>query len=533
MASQIAKKLFKDEKELVKARAALKALVDAAPPSAAAAVAAIVQDSIPLTAPSAAPATAAIAGPDSGAAEQQNSPSAADPSAEPPALASAVPAPAVLGLPFSPADAEKLVTAKREVDQLHGAVLRAAAEKEKLARAISLETQLHKEVFRWMQAMQELLWPCTEEQVALGAPVGPSSAAPLQTADVLEYTRALLGQLPALLPVGLQHMERAAALVGIVRLEDVALTLDAFRWMGWANLCLHLLRMPPTTPALRRLLDATRGLQFVDEKVLKLLHGVLQRATYVQLPLFICYARVLFCSSRCNVDSYRAWKGKARKVLTGQQKKLDLARLQGLALEGNSIALTSRVKDKLRDILPGHPDAGDRPEATAVDSAAADAPLGKGAKRGPKPSAAPAAAAQSASTVAAPGATWGSDVWTSRILASGVEECASSDEEDLAEASRVAEGAASQALASLRTPYAQRYTGLVMQNLAALPDAVWPPQLQIARRRPTSALAAAPPATAPASSSATAAPSAATGTTNAGAGAQIGEVAVATASTAK
>lgn len=303
MACQIAKKLFKDEKELGKARAALKALVDATPPSAAAAVAAIVQDSIPLTgsAPAAVAATAASpvmatsAGQDAETAEQQSSAVAAEAGGEPlaPTLGAPASAPALGGLglplPFSPADAEKLVAAKREVDQLHSAVMRAAAEKEKLARAVAAETTLHKEVFRWMQAMQELLWPCTEEQVALGAPVGPSSTAPLQTADVLEYTRALLGQLPALLPVGLQHMERAAALVGIVRLEDVALTLDAFRWMGWANLCLHMLRMPPTTPALRRLLDASRGLQFVDEKVLKLLHGVLQRATYVHLPCLLVY----------------------------------------------------------------------------------------------------------------------------------------------------------------------------------------------------------------------------------------------------
>jgi hypothetical protein len=269
---QVSKKLFKDEKELVKAKAALKALVDATPPSAAATVSAIVQDTVPIS-----PVVAAAA---DGSGAQQ------DPTAGEASAASAAPAaPAlpttVVGLPFSPADAEKLAAAKREVDQLQGSVARSFTEKDKLGRAIAAETQLHKEVFRWMQAMQELLWPATEEQVALGAPVGPSQAATLQGADVLAFCRGVLATLPSLLPVGLQHMERAAALVGIVRLEDVAVTLDAFRWMSWANLCLHLLRIPPTTPALRRLLDATRGLQFADEKILKLLHGVLQRATYV------------------------------------------------------------------------------------------------------------------------------------------------------------------------------------------------------------------------------------------------------------
>ena len=179
---------------------------------------------------------------------------------------------------FSAADAEKILIAKRDYDQLEGAVNKAIQEKDKLGRAIALETQLHKEIFRWMQAMQELMWPCTEEQVALGRPVGPSVSAPINTTSVLEYNRALLAQLTSLLPVGMTHMERAATLVGIVNLEDVALVLDAFRWMSWTNICLHMLRNPPTTPALRQLIDVTKNMRCIDEKVIKILSGVLQRA---------------------------------------------------------------------------------------------------------------------------------------------------------------------------------------------------------------------------------------------------------------
>ena len=140
--------------------------------------------------------------------------------------------------------------------------------------------RLHREIFRWMSAMQELLWPGSDEQkVALGRPVGPTS--PLNTnssVSVLEYNRSILSHLPSLLPVGLVHMEKAAALVGIESLDDVALALEAFRWMSWTNVCLHLLRTPPTTTALRRLLEAPKGMSVADEKIMKLLTGVLQRA---------------------------------------------------------------------------------------------------------------------------------------------------------------------------------------------------------------------------------------------------------------
>jgi hypothetical protein len=230
--------LYKEEKDLVKARVTFRTFVDALNLQAAAN-----------------PAPPAEGAPEGGA-------------------------PAAAGHPLiSAVDAERVGIAKRDVDHLEVAVAKAQQEKESLARAISLETQLHKEVFRWMQAMQELLWPCTDEQVALGKPLGPSAAAPLQTASFLEYNRALLAHLPSLLPVGLQHMERAATLVGIRHLDDVATVLEAFRWMSWTNLCLHMLRLPPTTPALRTLLDACKDMRYTDEKVLKMLTGVLQRAS--------------------------------------------------------------------------------------------------------------------------------------------------------------------------------------------------------------------------------------------------------------
>jgi len=186
--------------------------------------------------------------------------------------------PASATLPTS--TAERVLNAKREVMQLAANVTKSLQEKEKLSQAIQVETHLHSEIFRWMSAMQELLWPGADEQkAALGRPVGPSAPPNSQSSlSVLEYNRAILGYLPALLPVGLVHMEKAAALVGIQTLDDVALALDAFRWMSWTNLCLHLLRNAPTTTSLRRLLDGARGLTMADDKIMKLLAGVLQRA---------------------------------------------------------------------------------------------------------------------------------------------------------------------------------------------------------------------------------------------------------------
>ena len=290
---QISKKLYKEEKEFLKAKAILKAAIDAIPassltPELSAALSAVAGDG-PVDAAPAQASSEASAVESSGMSDMGNSaasetessvmPSSAAGSAADLAPAGVTAAsPASATLPTS--TAERVLNAKREVMQLAANVTKSLQEKEKLSQAIQVETHLHREIFRWMSAMQELLWPGGDEQkAALGRPVGPS--APLHTQSslsVLEYNRAILGYLPALLPVGLVHMEKAAALVGIQTLDDVALALDAFRWMSWTNLCLHLLRNAPTTTSLRRLLDGARGLTMADDKIMKLLAGVLQRA---------------------------------------------------------------------------------------------------------------------------------------------------------------------------------------------------------------------------------------------------------------
>jgi len=46
---------------------------------------------------------------------------------------------------------------------------------------------------------------------------------------------------------------------------------------------------------------------------------------------------------------------KARKILTPQSKKLDLTRLQSLAIEGAGLPFTSRLKEKLKIVLAATP----------------------------------------------------------------------------------------------------------------------------------------------------------------------------------
>ena len=219
--------------------------------------------------------------------------------------------------------------AKQVLESVAAVVHRTQQDKAVLVEKVAHESRLYAEITRWMLALQEILWPTSEEQRILGAPLGldevrflgglrtasaptASSAAamadsspslsssssppapsqsgtalqtkatPEQARSVLVRSRLLLRHLPHLLPIGLRHMERAAHLVGIVdhrcQIEDVVVALDAFRWMSWCHLCLHLLRVPPTTPALRRLLEAAKPLQCTDDKILKLLNGILQRA---------------------------------------------------------------------------------------------------------------------------------------------------------------------------------------------------------------------------------------------------------------
>ena len=178
---------------------------------------------------------------------------------------------------------------------------------------------------------------------------------------------------------------------------------------------------------------------------------------------------------------------KARKTLTSHSKKVDLARLQTLALEGTGLPFTSRIKDKLKGIMANQPVGHLPPVEGAAEQGAKSS-----SKRGPKPVAADA-------TVSATG-----ESWTARIAACGVEDCVSSDEEDAfeqqsahaavalqmqaqAQAQAASEGNEAMDVTTTTLPpsaYAQDYPPFSPQTMAAPPDLVWPVKLLVVRRQP-------------------------------------------------
>lgn len=177
-----------------------------------------------------------------------------------------------------------------------------------------------------------------------------------------------------------------------------------------------------------------------------------------------------------------------------QQKKLDSTRLHTLQLEGNSLSFTSRIKEKLKEVMSGQPITL-APIDTPADASASS---GGGKKRAPKGSADQANAAASAGASSSVAAGLSAEQWASRINASYVDECASSDEEDIVEQRSSGTASAAGLLGVPRqVPYNQSYYPINPQALASVPDLVWPPPLQVARRRPP-VVAATAPAAAPA-----------------------------------
>lgn len=78
-----------------------------------------------------------------------------------------------------------------------------------------------------------------------------------------------------------------------------------------------------------------------------------------------------------------------------------------------------------------------------------------------------------------------SESWAARIVASGVEECVSSDEEDAYERV-IAEQASGNAFAAMPSGvYRHEYSLVGAGVMGEAPEPLWPPQLLVARRRPT------------------------------------------------
>lgn len=87
-------------------------------------------------------------------------------------------------------------------------------------------------------------------------------------------------KMSCLLPPSVQNLYDKANAWQISQVEDVVMVKDAFRWLSWCNLVLHVLRYPASTPLLRHVLDETKSMRVVDDKIVKLLSQVLSKARY-------------------------------------------------------------------------------------------------------------------------------------------------------------------------------------------------------------------------------------------------------------
>lgn len=151
-------------------------------------------------------------------------------------------------------------------------------------------------------------------------PPSPSSASNPKSKDFLTY--------------GMCNALDAARLLRIIDVVDVDTTIEAFRWMAWCFRCLHILRIPPATHTLKRLLACCRPFKLADDKITKAVGGILSRSL--------------------------VWKGKVRKLLFPSPRlsrptpplphlnvSMDTTRLQLLITEGGMVPMTSKLKDYL------------------------------------------------------------------------------------------------------------------------------------------------------------------------------------------
>lgn len=220
-------------------------------------------------------------------------------------------------------------------------------------------------IMEWMHSMQRIVWPTTDADAKLGRP----------------NIRDAGG-----LPEGIRLAATAAQASQIMEFDDVAVVVEAFRWMSWCYFALAVLRGPSNTSSLKLLIELSRSIRVADDKIVKALASVLNRATQ--------------------------WKTKARKLISHWQQHqhlyqhqhqhqhqrsslsssssssstsmvvqfTDCAKLNAIVLDGSCIPITTRVKTCLKRLhdayLQQHPEA-----AATVSSAVEKAGPGRGRGR--------------------------------------------------------------------------------------------------------------------------------------------------------
>ncbi len=128
------------------------------------------------------------------------------------------------------------------------------------------------------------------EDLEIGRPLEPlvrktgNDSAALFVND--EYSAAGLGMGGGLLSPGMLKAAEAADALGIQRVDDVVFIFEGFKWMSWINICLHALRQPLPTRAIRLLVESAQPLHLADEKIVKALTTVYLRSRFSSIICF-------------------------------------------------------------------------------------------------------------------------------------------------------------------------------------------------------------------------------------------------------
>ena len=273
---------------------------------------------------------------------------------------------------------------------------RSRVEEEMCSKKAQLEESRTEETTEWMVAMQGVLWPENVSDRELGRPTLPERPALLIAAErktgrpktldsedcvttdvegmieggggggiqgeVTEGEKeAETALYPFFAPVppppstpsratqsyseskdylmyGMSNALSAARMLMILEVVDVDTIMEAFRWMSWCYRCLHVLRIPPATHTLQRLLAGCKPFKLADDKIVKAISGILSRST--------------------------AWKGKVRKLLLPSTRTpsthrtrvvagVESARLHSLIVEGAMVPMTSKLKHHVSTVWDG------------------------------------------------------------------------------------------------------------------------------------------------------------------------------------
>ncbi len=135
---------------------------------------------------------------------------------------------------------------EKEIDFLKSGISRSTIELGNAKNIISEESSKITHIIQWMLMLQKIVWPVNEETLSFGIPLGCRvELAETSDSSLLDGGRTFFTSLLTknLLPDGLMTMAHTAIAMNIQDVEDVLLCVDAFRWMSWCNICLHLLRL--------------------------------------------------------------------------------------------------------------------------------------------------------------------------------------------------------------------------------------------------------------------------------------------------